>query len=675
MKIDFENVAWSGPISKFESPELPQLTILTGINGSGKTYLLKLITEGKIKVKVDDKAIQLNEIQTGALEISHPSQPTGNYIPGGGRSLAQEIHTIGNEAFDNVYLYVLIREKTDNKIAPEDVGYLQKAIKKGQTGLLNSKFREEYIPYLKRAKEEFNDTAIKEMSFEAFEYAFFDKTASDQNIESMKKMHEIAYFDNDKRERFQGMMDRLRFKVNPNHSLFSQHVGDIFSAYARYRFWNSFYRVAYGNEFDRYNILLPDDEFIRKNPPPWIVLNNLFEKYGIDYVFDGLKLEHGVPLELHPVTLRKKSTDDIIFLEHLSTGEQMIIGLMLKAFLAKYYNGEIKKPKLLLLDEPDAYLHPQLSWVMINCIEEIFVNLLKINVIIVTHSATTVAVSPEDSLFELVRIDRKLSLAPVLKDQLLSKLTEFLPTLSIDYKNHRQVFVESPTDLKYFQSIYEQRARKTEFLFKLYFISRAKGEGNCAQVYETVESLATSGISSIYGIVDWDKGPTHKGNLDKGNVLVHGIGGYYSIESFLFDPIYVVAYLIQRNYGSIHSDLGIPRSFSADRIGEESPETLQSWIEYFFKKFASANRDYRQLEPTKRTEYLNGITLHVPEKYYMEPGHSRLIPMLHKAFPEIMPDKDDEKTNAALADLIAGCYPFVQTATIDILDKIALTKK
>lgn len=70
-------------------------------------------------------------------------------------------------------------------------------------------------------------------------------------------------------------------------------------------------------------------------------------------------------------------------------------------------------PEVILFDEPDAHLHPSLTQLFINVIQETLVNEQKVKVILSTHSPSTIALSPSDSIY---RMDRSLGY-PVKEDR------------------------------------------------------------------------------------------------------------------------------------------------------------------------------------------------------------------------------------------------------------------
>jgi cytochrome oxidase Cu insertion factor (SCO1/SenC/PrrC family) len=119
--------------------------------------------------------------------------------------------------------------------------------------------------------------------------------------------------------------------------------------------------------------------------------------------------------------------------------------------------------------------------------------------------------------------------------------------LTIDYKNHKQVFVESPTDVKYYQTVFNKLDSEKKYPFKLYFISYSKGKGNCDQVKKIVEDLRNAGNNSAFGIIDFDNK-----NAAIESVKVHGVDKRYSIENYIYDPIYFVILLMEEKITIIY---------------------------------------------------------------------------------------------------------------------------
>jgi len=196
-------------------------------------------------------------------------------------------------------------------------------------------------------------------------------------------------------------------------------------------------------------------------------------------------------------------------------------------------------PKLLLLDEPDASLHPSMTKQFLEIIQKVFVEIKNGNVIITTHSPSTVALSPEDSIFIMNKTGVKIG--KISKDKAIKALLSGVNSISINYENRRQVFVESKNDVYFYEKVYENLKSKLIQEISIHFISTGKNEdGNCDQVKNIVKSLRDAGNNAVYGIIDWDL-------KNNGNdfVLVNGIYERYNIENYIFDPIFFIAFLIR----------------------------------------------------------------------------------------------------------------------------------
>jgi predicted ATP-dependent endonuclease of OLD family len=108
----------------------------------------------------------------------------------------------------------------------------------------------------------------------------------------------------------------------------------------------------------------------------------------------------------------------------LSSGEKILMALVASIYKA---SSDGLFPDILLLDEVDASLHPSMMKNMLNVIEKIFLK-QGVKVILVSHSPTTIALSPEDSIFivnksGLNRIEKKS------KQEALSILTQGYATI------------------------------------------------------------------------------------------------------------------------------------------------------------------------------------------------------------------------------------------------------
>lgn len=229
--------------------------------------------------------------------------------------------------------------------------------------------------------------------------------------------------------------------------------------------------------------------------------------------------------------------------EGLSSGEKVIVSTIMWRLAAESTG---KFFQLLLLDEPDAHLHPSMAKRFLAVIENVFVKARGVAVIMTTHSPTTVALAPEESLFILERhaggIPRKSG-----KDEALYHLTTGVPALSVAHEHRRQVFVESEHDAQFYEQVYHAHREKFISEISLQFIpvGHEKG-GGCERVRYLVENLAKAGNPWVYGLIDRDI-------AQSGTERVKIAGLKHSIENYLHDPIFLAVHLRRWNLWQDHN--------------------------------------------------------------------------------------------------------------------------
>jgi predicted ATPase len=324
------------------------------------------------------------------------------------------------------------------------------------------------------------------------------------------------------------------------------------------------------------------EEFkVRFGPPPWEVLNAVLTS-----VFDGKYLirppaSHNASLYVARLTRLDGTVIDPRF---LSSGEGVLLWLALSMYAANS-NKVVGTHRLLLLDEPDATLHPQ----MIQSLHKVLSTIAKqfgCYIVFTTHSPTTVA------LFDgpIYRVSEH-ELVPVEQDAAISELLVGVDQVSIYFSNRRQVYVESDNDAKIYSALFrllkewkltssahislsfvaaapklsEQLIRDDlTAVFKNLaddlvnsYIERVNGHGNDAGVIGTVEKLAKEKSDTVYGIVDWD---TKNNSRDR--VFVHGADIFYTMENAILNPLTLGLYLLQNFQENINpSSFGLPIGF------------------------------------------------------------------------------------------------------------------
>ncbi|SHJ07336.1 ATP-binding protein [Flavobacterium terrae] len=641
----------------FESDELDSLTVITGKNGSGKSQLLNLIfTKFKNAPEVSSIRISLSpEVERIQFEgIIKDNLKNISYDEW--KSVVKKLlDDFKNLNGNNIKLleYILdknlqskIKYSILSKILSDEPEYLE-LLKINVSEVLNRNI--ETITRITKTDE--NNVLRKIYNNRTEKLFHFIKHLSEKSGKAIEALTELDFFNLPIDE---SLIDK--------NELFSSQIEYIFYNYAKRRDINRknwFFKKEDGEENDS----ISDEDFIQSFPQPWEIINSILEANGLDFYFKGIeKKEFSTDITID-FTLLKKSTSEEIPFNDLSSGEKVIIGLILKLFTSEYYGRNLNFPDLILLDEPDAHLHPEMSNLLINVLEKTFVTNFGIKVIFTTHSPSTIALLNENNIYQISN-GQDTSLKKISKDEALKMLTSFIPTLNIDYKNHKQVFVESPTDRFYYQIIFDKRSQYEKYPFKLYFISNGYGKGSSSQVIETVDAIRKSENKSFFGIIDWDKV-----NEDSDYIKVHGENIRYSIENYVYDPIYLVMQLMELKAHNVHGELGLDETYNQYQLGNEK-DLAEKAVDWFFEKFYNKFQISEELKQNRRTvKFLNGMDFLIPIWYLEFQGHD-LESKLKTVFPALEKYRNEGELQKNLSIISAKCYPFVHFDTIEVFEKI-----
>jgi energy-coupling factor transporter ATP-binding protein EcfA2 len=121
-------------------------------------------------------------------------------------------------------------------------------------------------------------------------------------------------------------------------------------------------------------------------PSPWDVVNETLLVASFPY--EVVSPQKTKLLDQYALRLKDRQSGVEIAALDLSSGEKVLLQLVLWLYTAG--KGGLF-PKLLLLDEPDAHLHPSMTTQFLDVISEVLVNRHGVRVIMTTHSPSTVA--------------------------------------------------------------------------------------------------------------------------------------------------------------------------------------------------------------------------------------------------------------------------------------------
>ncbi len=355
-------------ITQFSTVELPDLTVLTGVNGSGKSHLLDAIVKNHVELSgVASNSIAYFNYETFKLENENAYN---------GQQLAEE------------------RESAWQ--------FHQTNIRKQATSW-RSTLGEHYQPLKERCTSEKKSLwsistetvkAYKQQIKNHFQNKNLKSNAQAQGIYSLAKKLPYSLDEIDK-DSFVELYKPFSFK----NDFLPHQLGKIFwDYYVKYRSnqINEFENEKHGKNYR----VLTEQEFIAAHgEKPWDVVNNILATFdtlkyqvnspeGFDYFGNfQLKLKH----------LEKPGLE--IDFASLSSGERILMALVASVYKS---SSDGNFPDVLLLDEVDASLHPSMMKNMLDVINNIFLA-QGVKVILVTHSPTTIALSPDESVFVMNR--------------------------------------------------------------------------------------------------------------------------------------------------------------------------------------------------------------------------------------------------------------------------------
>ena len=452
-------------------------------------------------------------------------------------------------------------------------------------------------------------------------------------------------------------------RKNERLELFDLNFFNDTAIYLGHQYKNAF--NAFSNKtYEEENLVFDEPEFIKKyRRPPWEVINEIFQETGINYEFDiSYRVNRNDRIQSQ---LIDKVNGEKVEVKNMSNGERTILSI-----ISLIYNLSIIEdlPDVFLFDEPDALLHPEFSKKLISILYDYLVVKLGKKVIITTHSPSTVAIVPPGSIFLCEK--QSYTLERITTDKALKKLTQNINSLSILYENRRQVFVESSNDVIYYDKFYEKLSQYLIPEISLCFISSGESRtnknggrvSNCGQVINITETLRKAGNNFVFGIIDRDIS-----NESSEGVKVLGDGNRYSIENYIFDPLFVAALLLRER--KIAKDkLGLDRSENQTDFKSFDKERLQYIADFILTQLATV------VNPTEtkkvKCKLINGIEIELPIWFLDHPGHL-LEERVLKTFPGLHEVKRDREGVLKIEMIDKVIDDIVDLLSIDVLEVLS----
>jgi predicted ATPase len=396
----------------------------------------------------------------------------------------------------------------------------------------------------------------------------------------------------------------------------------IFKTYYKRYIDNKLNKIYEEEGYAGVSAYLDNDEFLeRYGEPPWDFLNRLLNRMQLPY-------RTNTPIgENRDVTFNSKLINKDTGLEittgSLSTGELTLMSLALAVYNSEDNSG---RTDFIILDEPDSPLHPSMSKLMLEILEEEIVKKHGIPVLLSTHSPTTIALAPPGSLYMMG--DDKIPVPCSLQDS-IDILSFGIPNLKVSVERKRQIFVENAYDVNYYETLFNIVNKVSSFNTYPQFLPPHNLNGtNCSAVKEIVRSLRDMGNDQVYGLIDWDTK-----NVPEKQIVVLGDGSRYAIENYIFEPHLLALYLIRKNFVS-PSDLGLSDCDNyivvVEKIKKDS-EAIQTLVDSVQNKvFGICEEGTIKVD----SELIGGEIISIREEFFLTKGHD-LENKIKRAWPKL----------------------------------------
>lgn len=372
-----------------------------------------------------------------------------------------------------------------------------------------------------------------------------------------------------------------------------------------------------------------DEEKITKElgPAPWIVVNEFLEMINSPYKINNPidELKNNIMGQYNPAFIDYTRGIRLTSLSDLSSGENIMVSLAFWLYAARNQNIF---PDLILLDEPDAHLHPEFIKQFLNILEQIC-SKYKAHIIMTTHSPITVAVAPQGAIYEMQKYDNPRIIA---SKSTLNAIHMLCSGLLVFQSDKKYVITEDETDSKTYNSIYKILNSKklinnndTNLVFIPISNWSKKISGGKDKVKEFVEKIQ---------FINKDNGIIVKGLLDSDNTSNKFDSSHikyikrYSIENYLLDPINIFA--------SVLKDYSIPEISIS--IGEEAninlltSRQLQIIADNICNKISPFLPDNIKKDThSKNIHYINSVEISCPSWIFDTNGHE-LMKYCQQAF-------------------------------------------
>lgn len=482
-------------IDNLNDIELPDFVVLTGKNGSGKSQLLRAIKSGDVQTNLPpDHRILHYTIDSFRIDREHPAS-------------LNEMSSFAHSMWDFFYNdqpravqknLVNIERKYSGELA--EVFQFCESTKKSIYRCGSA------LPEYLKPKE----SVLAQYCDESERFLRSLENQGQEVAASLLRLFRSSYLPI-------AQLTEYDFKklVKP-----AQTDGDnvvesftrVFLDYFRKHEENE-YRIFQNTQKGRTLEVLSPEAFVEiHGEPPWEVANRLLKRFSsvplqITYPTDESRDARFFARIVHAD--RNNVTCDVA---DLSSGERIVLALVATLLRERLDNGKIG---LILLDEIDATLHPSIIRDLIDAVRD-FQRGFGCNVILVTHSPSTVALAPDGSVHVMNRTG-PIRIQEMANDEALQILTDGFAILSkgvalFDFASRAKLTIASEGN----------NVSYIELLLKLYGINDVKvlpgiesisSQSQLRTLFEFFSRVEPNG--KVLFVWDWDAKPIPAQTSDK----------------------------------------------------------------------------------------------------------------------------------------------------------------
>ena len=422
-------------IATLTTEELPDFSILIGRNGAGKTQLLYALKEGQAVIPdigVDE--IELYDMVSfqspnsgaanrGANRFAQDTSDAYLLSPPGGQPPIETASAIFDQFASDIECESGAQARDDfERNLKDDIQHLPDfavfGVDSREPSFKKTLYEQFLAPLTPKSTERQGrrSSDLPKNRFNGNKAALLSAAMK----QTSKLPHELTHDDIMRASHYEG--DTL-----------SNSISAVFATYKVDQFIWAHRRIE--TELVGFDELIT--EYRTKYRPPWEtlreILSDMREAAGDDGLFD-FDFSDPDDYVLHMgnyerftfiAEMTNRTTGAQYELNSLSSGERVLMALCLASF--NQYLGR-RTPKLLLLDELDAVLHPSMVTALVRTLKTRYVR-QGTKVVMTSHSAMTVAALDEADIFRVDRTGGSVKVSSATKSEAINELSEGLATV------------------------------------------------------------------------------------------------------------------------------------------------------------------------------------------------------------------------------------------------------